>query len=226
MKKIKIFANILFWLTLISPLISFALASIVGESAIFGVSGIVRYSFVMWLFIPFGIISILLGKKLKDSGEKYKANYIIAFICIPLLLIFGSYRFIFNGVTYDDSRIEALEEATALELPENVKVANMDFESYSVSYLKITDSDEQNAFETAIKDNALWTSSLSSKIKNTLPFDIQVELDSFDSFVFYNSSSGEYNIYPLAGEYSCIFVAYDRELQRLIVIKDYPIIIS
>lgn len=52
MKKIKIIANILFWITLVSPMVSFSLASIIGEADIFGVAGIVRYSWVMWFFIP------------------------------------------------------------------------------------------------------------------------------------------------------------------------------
>ena len=105
MKKINVFGNILFWLTLISPVLAFSLASVIGEADLFGVAGIIRYSWIMLLFVPFGVLSLLIGKKLKEENQSYKKNFIIAFICLPLLLIFGSYRFIFNSVTFDIEQI-------------------------------------------------------------------------------------------------------------------------
>lgn len=62
-KKDKVIGNILFWLTLISPMFSFVLATEFGEVHIFSTAGIVRYSWIMLLFIPFGILLILIGKK-------------------------------------------------------------------------------------------------------------------------------------------------------------------
>lgn len=67
---------------------------------------------------------------------------------------------------------------------------------------------------------------MSSKIKSLLPFDIQYEIETFDYFVFYNITNNEFNIYPLDGEYECIFIAYDYELQRLIIIDDYKIMLN
>ena len=100
MNKKRILGNILFWTTLISPMLSFSLASMIGEANIFGVAGIIRYSWVMLLFIPIGILSILIGFKLKNSTQKYKKNFIVSFICLPLLIIFGSYRVIFNSAVH------------------------------------------------------------------------------------------------------------------------------
>ena len=111
MNKKRILGNILFWTTLISPMLSFSLVSMIGESNIFGVAGIIRYSWVMLLFIPIGILSILIGFKLKNSTQKYKKNFVVSFICLPLLIIFGSYRFIFNSVvSYDVNEISIIEE--------------------------------------------------------------------------------------------------------------------
>ena len=98
MKKEKVLGNILFWMTLISPMISFSLASMIGEAEIFGVAGIIRYSWLMILFIPVGILSILIGLKLKKGKQEYKKNIIVAVIVLPLLAIFGSYRFIDSQV--------------------------------------------------------------------------------------------------------------------------------
>lgn len=55
MKKIRLLGNITFILTLISPIFSFAIASIVGESEIFRATEIVRYSWIMYIFIPIGL---------------------------------------------------------------------------------------------------------------------------------------------------------------------------
>lgn len=226
MKKIKIIANLLFWITLVSPMVSFSLASIIGEADIFGVAGIVRYSWVMWFFIPIGILSLFIGVKLKKAKLKYKKNYIIAFICLPLLILFGSYRFIFSDISYDINRVVIIEQTTNLELPNRVKIVTEKIDSYYVSYLKIVNGEEKRNFESEIETNLLWEKELSSKIKSLLPFDIQYELTNFDYFVFYNSTTNEYNEYPTDGQYDCVFVAYDHENKRLIILDNYKINLS
>ena len=116
MKKEKVLGNILFWMTLISPMISFSLASMIGEAEIFGVAGIIRYSWLMILFIPVGILSILIGLQLKKNKQKYKKNLIVAFISLPLLIIFGSYRFIFNSnISYDINNVLTIEDKIDIE---------------------------------------------------------------------------------------------------------------
>ncbi|HHU55926.1 MAG TPA: hypothetical protein GXZ48_04470 [Acholeplasmataceae bacterium] len=226
MKKVKSFANIIFWITLISPPASFALTSVIGEANIFGIAGIIRYSWIMWLFIPIGMLSILIGIKLKKNNQKYKKNFIIAFICLPLIIIFGSYRFIFNSVSFDTDKVTTIENEIKLELPEQIKIATIKMDSYNVSYLKIINNESKEKFENELKKNQLWEKELSSKIKSLLPFDIQYEIETFDYFVFYNITNNEFNIYPLDGEYECIFIAYDYELQRLIIIDDYKIMLN
>lgn len=223
MKRIKTIGNALFWITLISPVISFSIASTVGEASIFGVAGIIRYSWVMWLFIPLGVLSILIGEKLKKCKQRYKKNYIVGLVCVPLLIILGSYRFIFNNISYDVSKVAAVERITKIDLPNQVKIATNKFESYEVSYLKVINKDEKKVFEDELNISSQWTTQLSSKLKSLLPFDVQYELENFDRFVFYNTTKNEYNIYPSDGEGHCIFVAYDYETQRLIILDDLRI---
>ncbi|MGN0811941.1 MAG: hypothetical protein ACI4MQ_00320 [Candidatus Coproplasma sp.] len=225
MKKIKIIGNIIFWLTLISPIVAFSLMSIIGEADIFGVAGIVRYSWIMWCFIPIGVASIIIAIKLKQSNQRYKKNLIIAYICLPILLIFGSYRLIFvNQVfTYNNDAVAIVEQSSGIELPDQIKTASYKFDTYNVSYLKITDREEKDRFEDNIETNRMWTIHLGSQIEYLLPYDIQVKLNQFDYFAFYNITTDEYNIYPLNGQYECIFIAYDCEVQRLIVLSEYKI---
>ena len=223
MEKNKIISRILFWATIISPIISFSLACLIGEVHIFGVAGIIRYSWIMWLFIPIGLLSIWFGIKLKKNNSKYMKNIIVAITCIILILIFGSYRFIFNNLSYDDSKVKTIENEIKLDLPDKVKIATNKFD-YNVSYLKIIDEESRKIFEYDIETNVLWQKQLSSNIKSLLPFDIQYEIEKFDCFIFYNCTNDEYNQYPQHGEYECIFIAYDYEFQRLIILDDFQIV--
>jgi hypothetical protein len=224
MNKKRILGNILFWTTLISPMLSFSLAGKIGEADIFGVAGIIRYSWVMLLFIPIGILSILIGFKLKNSKQKYKKNFIISSICLPLLIIFGSYRFIFDRVvSYDVNELSIIEEKVNFEIPEDIKVATNKLDLYNISYLKIIDSESKDVFEQEIRNNQLWQKELKPEIKSLLPLDIQYESGVFEYFVFFNITSNEYNISPLSRQYECIFIAYDYDLQRLIILNDYKI---
>ena len=224
MNKKRILGNILFWTTLISPIVSFSLASMIGEANIFGVAGIIRYSWVMLLFIPIGILSILIGFKLKNSTQKYKKNFIVSFICLPLLIIFGSYRFIFNSaVSYDVNEVSIIEEKINFEIPDDIKIATNKLDLYNISYLKIINSESKDIFEQEVGNNQLWQKELKPEIKSLLPLDIQYESEIFEYFVFFNITSNEYNIPPLSGQYECIFIAYDCDLQRLIILNDYKI---
>ena len=224
MNKKRILGNILFWTTLISPIVSFSIASMIGEANIFGVAGIIRYSWVMLLFIPIGILSILIGFKLKNSTQKYKKNFVVSFICLPLLIIFGSYRFIFNSVvSYDVNEVSIIEEKINFEIPRDIKVATNKLDLYDISYLKILNSESKDMFEQEVENNQLWQKELQPEIKSLLPLNIQYESEIFEYFVFFNITSNEYNIPPLSGENECIFIAYDCDLQRLIILNDYKI---
>ena len=226
MKK-RILGIILFWATLISPIVSFSLAAEIGESNIFAVAGIVRYSWIMLLFIPIGVISLIIGFKLKISKQKYKKNFIIAFICLPLLIIFGNYRFIFyNIISYDTNEVSIIEDKINYEIPDNIKVAKVKLDLYNICYAKIIDNESKEVFEQEIGNSQLWQEELNTQIKTLLPLDVQYESEVFDYFLFFNVTSGEYNILPSSGQYECIFIEYDSDLHRLFILSDYKININ
>lgn len=222
MKKLKVLGNILFWATLISPIVAFALASEIGESDIFSTMGIVRYIWIMWLFIPIAVLSILIGIKLKKNDQKYKKNFVIAFICIFFLVIWGSFGSIFSEtISFDVSKVSAIEEEINLELPDSVKVATQYFDSGSETYIKIIDTESKKKFEAEIENNQLWQKKLNPAIKSLIPTYMQNEVSlSFDVFVFYNVTSDEYNVYPSTEKYKSIFIAYDYEMQRILVLEN------
>lgn len=217
----KQIVNLLFWLTILSLPVSFSLTAIVGEVEIYDVAGIIRYSWIMLLFLPIGILTLVTGRHLKKAGHNYKKLFIAAWVCIPLLLIFGSYRLIFQDVSYEISDIYAVERKTKLNLPDSIKIASHSSAGYRISYLKITDDNEAASFTQDISQNAHWVPTLSTTSKGLLPFNIQVEMHNFDYFVFYDLEAGTYNQQPEAGECRYVFIAYDVELQRMIILDDY-----
>lgn len=68
----SILGDIVFALTLASLWISFYLATVVGESSIFGIAGVVRYSWIMLLLIIVPVLSILIGIRLKKWAKIIK----------------------------------------------------------------------------------------------------------------------------------------------------------
>ena len=224
MKSTRTLGNILFWLTLFSPMVAFSVSITIGEAEIFELAGMIKYIWIMWLFIPIGVLSIVIGLKLKNNDQPYKKNLIIAFICIPVLLIFGSYRFIFNEfVSYDNDDIIAVENITGIQLPDEIKSATNYHDDYKESYAKIIDDESKEIFEQELKESQLWKNELSTAINGLLPPYYQYDVVSYDYFVFYNITTDEYNVYPSEGEYECVFIAYDCETQRLFVLSDYTI---
>ena len=94
---------------------------------------------------------------------------------------------------------------------------------YDIIYLKILNSESKDMFEQEVENNQLWQKELQPEIKSLLPLNIQYESEIFEHFVFFNITSNEYNIPPLRGQNECIFIAYDCDLQRLIILNDYKI---
>ena len=106
MKLMKMLGWVIFWGCFLSIPLSFSMVCKVGEVEIFSAPGLVRYSWVMWLFIPIGVCSILIAVVLKSKNLGYKKNIISGCISITLLFLFGSYFLLFaHVVTYDEKPI-------------------------------------------------------------------------------------------------------------------------
>ena len=224
MKVLKKVGIILFILTLATPLIAFSVNCKIGESDIFSLAGAVMYSWVMWFFLPIPIASIFVGKKLKRNKLGYRKNYIAAIACSIILLLFGSYRFIFTNIYYDTDVVFEVEVITSLNLPDNVKSVTEEYGDYSTSYVKILKKEEVERLENEIEQSELWKSKLALQIKALLPTQWCVEFEGFfDCFCFYNITDGEYNKVPTAGEFECVFIGYDYDLERLLILNNYTV---
>lgn len=226
MKKRKVLGDVFFVLTLLSPMMALVVAGEVGESEIFSMLGVIRYSWIMWLFIPIGIISFILGLKLRVNNQSYKKNFIIAFICVPAIILFGSFRFIFSDISYSTEKVYAVENVADVEFPDKLKVAREADLFCSISYVKIIDKESREKFIQDIESSPVWTEDLGSKIESILPIDVQFEIKTFDHLLFYNKTTGEYNTYPYDGEYECLAIAYDVELNRMVIVDDFKVVLN
>ena len=219
MKKINVLSNILFWLTLASPIVTFGLASSLGEVEIFEVGGVLRYSFVMWFGIPVALLSLWIGILLKREKEKYKKNIVVALVCIPLLLIFGSFRFIFNTVTFDAKQLNESKEIIGFEVPEKSKSVTIPLDDYEYTIVKFSDEGVER-IEKSINTSEHWSTSLSTELRGELLLPVLMQAQSYDKFLFYDYQKGIYNEIPDT-KTKCALFAYDTELQRMLLVCGY-----
>lgn len=225
MKLMKMLGWVIFWGCFLSIPLSFSMVCKVGEVEIFSAPGLVRYSWVMWLFIPIGVCSILIAVVLKSKNLGYKKNIISGCISIALLFLFGSYFLLFaHVVTYDEKPIIAAEEKAQVSLPDNIKIASHanDDGKFLITYAKLLDESEKASFEAEISVNSKWSDTLDNRFRGEAPGIISYEAYTFDYFVFYNATLGEYNTFPkAAGSYECVLIAYDKEVGRILIIDEF-----
>ncbi len=223
--KIKMASAILFWCTLISLPVSFSVSAILGETEIFSVLGIIRYSWVMLLFIPIGICSFIWGLYLKKKELKFKKNTIVALICVPLLIVFGSFRFFFwPTVSYDAVSILEIENKLNIDMPDNLKIATHKSDGYKTIYAHITDNKDKERFEDRIRNDSDWADSLNPAIKGCLPQNIQLEVSRFDHFLIYNENENSFEESSFdQGGCSLLFIAYNINHSKLIILDDYKV---
>ena len=174
-----------------SFMVSFAVVTEVGDVESFNTLGMARYIWIMYLFIPIPLASVIFGFISRKNGERHKVNIIVGFICMFILICFASMNFLVNDdkTIIDDSYILSVEEKLNIELPDNMKVqTDLNYE-YIITYAKINDNSTKISFEASIKNNELWKQTLSAKVKGLIPINIQVDLMGCDYYLIYNETT-------------------------------------
>lgn len=226
----KTLGVIFFVICILLPSIAFFVCCEVGEDEIFGTDGILRYSWIFLLFVPVALISFFIGLKLKKLGLKYKKNYVVAFIVIPFLIIFGSYRWVFGDmVSFDRSNVENVESKIEITFPNELKISTSDYGESKLSYAKILNDEEKKCFENQILEDKRWTNNIGTLIENQMPRAIKEYISSYEYCicVFENDQEFLVNEYPdKSGIYICTFVGYDFDLSKLVILNDYSVFID
>lgn len=98
--------------------------------------------------------------------------------CIPLLIIFGSFRFVFDKtIHYNDSNIIEVQRKTNYSFPLHLKLSTQINNDYKITKAKITDMNERILFENNLNSDSRWSDELSFKIKGGLLIAIFAEVD-------------------------------------------------
>ena len=205
--------------------ISFTICIFVGEVEVFDVAGMIRYIWIMLLFIPIPLFSFLLGLYLrKNKRLEFRTMIFVSIICLILLSIIGSYRFIFSDIIYyDDSNIEIIEQKLSIDLPSNLEITNEKYDDYVLIHAQIKDIEEKKLFENRLLCNEYWYDYINSTIKGELPSS-QHTLQHCDYYLIFNETTNSFTYDSFVeGQYDLIIIGYDINKSRFIIISDYVI---
>ena len=172
-----------------------------------------------FLFLPLPVASLVFGIVAKARGYRFRKNWIVSFIMIPVLCLLGLLSF--AAGPYVDP-MEKAEGVLQMELPR--------LESASISYKgnglvlgqgtlfyegEIEFSPHAvKAFEEALAKDPRFVSELSTEL-----FSLRVSMSpeillysGAEFYSLYNADTGEYNTLPTeAGTYRFTFVMYDAD---------------
>ena len=199
--------------------IAFSIMCLWGDVEVFGVANAIRYSWIMFLFIPASICILAWSIKLLSLKDKLGwLGIVITLFVIPTLLIFGSFCLIFH-VEKNLDFVQDIEAAIQYDLPNDLSAISVDHSTYEEYRMKIENSEEKLIFEQEIRLHDNWTDTLINEIRNTMPALPEAETRNFDYYLFYNETMQTYNQPPAKGiAQSCYVLAYSIDLGSFYVI--------
>lgn len=226
MKKTKI-DKWLFWSSILSLFVAAFISQRIGEVELLGVGGMIKNMWFFYLFTPIPCASILYSNKLKKRNLKYLKNMVVGFIVLPLLLIYGSFTFIFSSVfSHDFSRLNSYEVALHVSFPNDGKISTEIIDETTFkSYVVFTDPFQVETFEDEIQLNSYWITELPTNLSSLLDTVGEYELRKCDITIAYNVTDQTYNTYPIInGTYEFLIIGYETMNSRLIIYEFQTVI--
>ncbi len=223
MKKQARTSNILILLSITAFPLAALLIFKLSDVSVFDTIGLVKYTWIFWLFSIIPLVSLLYGFYLKRKGNpKHSQNFTVSVLILPVMLLFGCF-WLKCADTYDSSYdiVKITEEKTNIDLPDDIKVINEYLTDFTISRVRLESESEKQHFEEQIQNDEIWVEIISNKLLNNLPPSIKSSIKyKFDLFVFYNETTNEYNKYPIEpGEYKCSLIAYNANSGSFIIIN-------
>lgn len=194
-------------------------------------------SWVIWLWLPLPILSLIISLIFQKHGIKCTKNIIISSMTSVLLLIEGSfwlYSPLFADfeakLVNDYSIIEDYEQVMDVRIPSSGKLKLRDagpFNHNGISNLDIVFVDyakeDTNVLENDVINSDKWilSTELSSEYKKLVPSVLTTDDNKY--YLFYNKTLDEYNIVPdTTGTYQIYTMIYNISKKTLsIFIFDY-----
>lgn len=203
--------------------------------ALIGVAGLsaannkhVENMWVFFLFLPIPVGSVVLGFVLKAKGYKWKKNVIAGAIIGVLLVLYGSFTFIFSHIyDHSDAYIDTIEGYTQMDIPQHSYISTQDWSDVTQSgfrgqiyYVSDIYFDEAVAaqFEAQLQQDPRRTREVKNEIVGLLS-----GWDTFgdgDYVSVYNIDERLYNTVPSeSGTYRFLSLFYDPETAVLQVVE-------
>lgn len=190
---------------------------------------------VFFLFLPIPIVSIILGVLKLKRREKGTNNIVAGLIMAFLLIIYGSFSFIYEepetvvrptvDIEIDEDEevtaffdyISEIEKTVKIDLPDSAVITDISVlggnesswnedQYYAVITLKISDYDAQK-FEKDQMKFEFWTAQLRDDYDQLLPS--RYRGTDADYYLLYNTTYGTYNTIPTVdGKYRFWYLCY------------------
>ena len=206
------------------PFIGIIICIILGEIDVFGIYGIIRYSWIMYIVTAIGGVIAIISKIFTKNNNKFNVCYIVSIFTIVLSMITGSFRFVFSNINYDVNEIRNIEQKMNMTLSNDIKVINDHRDNITFSYVKITNEKSKIKFEDSIKNNFYWLDELITNNDDNYIFQLyNAKIQNYDKFIIYNVTKNEYNNFLNNEDNEYIFIAYRYEKSNFIVLSDYKI---
>ncbi len=224
---LRIISIVLMVLSILSVFYGFAAVGVI--TAIFGnVIYLEQYMWMLYLFIPIPLASVIFGYVMKKKGYFYKKNVITGFIMIGVLILYGSFTFIIgNAVDHSDAQLLRVEETVGIDLPEPLRINVYDYTNGDVldeytgevkqaSELLYSVADLES-FESVFESDERWISEVPSALVGVCS---EMYSSYYDYIIIYNVTTGEFNTLPEeTGNYQFINILYSADGNLMMLVE-------
>lgn len=222
--KLKIISILLFVLSICT-----IWGALIGVAVLSGINqAMTENMWILFLFLPVPIASIVFGFYLKKKGYKYKKNVIVGMIMAALLCIYGSFTFIFSDIySHGDEPIVNTEQMLNMDIPTHSRINTQDWTKgtqsvprgyiYSTSDIFFDDTAVEQ-FEKNISNDAKWISDIPNDMVGITSYFCDIQTS--DYYIIYNKDTGEFNKLPSSsGTYVFINVLYNAESNTMKLVE-------
>jgi len=183
---------------------------------------------VLFLFLPIPIASIVFGFYLKKKGYKYLKNIIVGLIMTMPLCLFGSFPFLTPNIfSHSDKPILDAEQVLHIDIPQHSHITTQDWsvgtQSVARRYIYFTsdihfDDSAVEDFEKQLANDDKWL----TYIPNDL-IGITSSLNDYDLYdyaLIYNVDTAKFNTLPSrSGKYRFINILYELDKKRMRIVE-------
>lgn len=220
------YLSILFWFLFFASIFSiygaFFTISFLGEGIPASVA--LSMNWVAWLWLPFPLLSLILG--IIYSRYRFSSkNVVIGGVCSFLLIIVGSFCFAAAKPSHQFSEIKPYQDILQINIPkkatyyhDNIFEVWLDnFVDISILYVTYDDKAGEKLAQDIKKSDYWLTSYEVEKLYDILPTSTQSEYED-DYYLVYNKDTKQYNMLPESeGKQHFIVMKYDSVYYRFYI---------